>query len=881
MANDDKSFQDYFAEGREDMTRKAFPALSKFMDFSKEKAKTEDKASDEIEETEADTSRKRSKKSVNAVANEQVLDGLEDISEKLKIQSIVLVSQLEQATITNQLLSRLTTDGGGGGGFGGGRGSSASGGGGVVDTAVEAAGGASIWNYVKNLGKTLLGGAAGAAALGGAAAGSLIVGDISGNAGIKRASTADPTPDEISQMQIEANKPKISDNDNKIKDLQDILSRLETHLKLNTESEEEKLRISKEQLEIQKKIKDLEKENQNLAAGGETPNYGPWHAGGTAAGPIIDSPTANIPTPVATPVSGTMPFRLGTDHATHTMIGEGETPLSIIRGGGSGNNGQPARSAGGGGGSLHPSGPGGTRSTSGGRASGEGSAANKGEAWNFFKGKGYSDEETAAIMGNLQQESKFNPNANNPNDAGPGLPSEGIGQWNRQRRDNMMDFVSKQYGKPYDQLSSAEKYTGQLGFIDSELHTKDYAGALKSLKSGDYKRFGHQYEGYGSPPDQGGENTRENNATRLLREGRSGKFSNNGKDSQEGGSGTSQSFAPPKNTGEVLDHIAKARSLGLVNGEECVALAAGAVGVRLDHKHGAGSQVSDWRRGESASDTRLEPGTPVATFFDRNGKPTQNYAEGGNGGQPGADLDHAGVVVGYDKDGKGMTLADQWGGHSRDGKSWGGSGEGHTTHVTADGMITDANGNTHYSREHDIHSYAAIKLQNGGYLGGGNNPQQQHQAVPMHDSTGMPSRPWTQAINDGPENSQDIGKAAAEEMAQHEYNKRKGLRNPSTRDIGIQAHANQLNRTNKNILGDNDPTVAHELAKKSHEDAIKNASEKSKPMVVQQFSSTGGINTLTPGEKSGRLSGKEVGSVNPPPARLKELFTSNVNQKWY
>lgn len=47
----------------------------------------------------------------------------------------------------------------------------------------------------------------------------------------------------------------------------------------------------------------------------------------------------------------------------------------------------------------------------------------------YFKDKGLSKEAVAGIMGNIQKESGFNPNALNPKDSN-GLPSYGLIQWN-------------------------------------------------------------------------------------------------------------------------------------------------------------------------------------------------------------------------------------------------------------------------------------------------------------------------------------------------------------------------------------------------------------------------------------------------------------------
>ncbi len=59
--------------------------------------------------------------------------------------------------------------------------------------------------------------------------------------------------------------------------------------------------------------------------------------------------------------------------------------------------------------------------------------------YNQAVARGYTPQQASAIAGNLQRESgpNLNPNSVNPNDAGPGLDSYGIAQWNRERLANL------------------------------------------------------------------------------------------------------------------------------------------------------------------------------------------------------------------------------------------------------------------------------------------------------------------------------------------------------------------------------------------------------------------------------------------------------------
>ena len=132
-----QSFNDFFAEGMSNLSKAAFPQLSAFMDFSKEKQKDEDRSSGSANDAEENLRTPNGKRSGgNSIANEMVLDSLGAIDERLKVQGIVLVSQLEQQTQQTQLLQRLASSGmggGSGGAFGG------AGGGGILKTAEEMA----------------------------------------------------------------------------------------------------------------------------------------------------------------------------------------------------------------------------------------------------------------------------------------------------------------------------------------------------------------------------------------------------------------------------------------------------------------------------------------------------------------------------------------------------------------------------------------------------------------------------------------------------------------------------------------------------------------------------------------------------------------------
>jgi hypothetical protein len=98
-------------------------------------------------------------------------------------------------------------------------------------------------------------------------------------------------------------------------------------------------------------------------------------------------------------------------------------------------------------------------------------------AFNFFKSKGLTDEQSAAIVGNLDHEGGMNPNQHQIG----GGPGRGIGQWSVGDRwdttpgDNVADFAKKE-GKSPTSLDA------QLDFTWYELNKFKYLG-LNQLRS--------------------------------------------------------------------------------------------------------------------------------------------------------------------------------------------------------------------------------------------------------------------------------------------------------------------------------------------------------------------------------------------------------------
>lgn len=116
----------------------------------------------------------------------------------------------------------------------------------------------------------------------------------------------------------------------------------------------------------------------------------------------------------------------------------------------------------------------GTSGSGGGTTNLEGND-NAEKIWNFFKSKGWSDEQVAGVMGSLWGESNhFQPDLN---EEGNGI-GYGIAQWSFGRRTNLENYA-KSKGKPVSDLGV------QLDFLWTELEGDEHAAkdAVSSAKS--------------------------------------------------------------------------------------------------------------------------------------------------------------------------------------------------------------------------------------------------------------------------------------------------------------------------------------------------------------------------------------------------------------
>jgi hypothetical protein len=100
-----------------------------------------------------------------------------------------------------------------------------------------------------------------------------------------------------------------------------------------------------------------------------------------------------------------------------------------------------------------------------------------------LKKAGYAPHQIAGALGNFQQESSFNPGAINPNDPGG---SVGFGQWNRDRKQNLVNFANQMGGDPADPHVQAkfivhELQTSEKGAGDALRNANDVQGATAAM----------------------------------------------------------------------------------------------------------------------------------------------------------------------------------------------------------------------------------------------------------------------------------------------------------------------------------------------------------------------------------------------------------------
>jgi len=100
--------------------------------------------------------------------------------------------------------------------------------------------------------------------------------------------------------------------------------------------------------------------------------------------------------------------------------------------------------------------------------------AHESQIWEFFESKGYSPIMTAAIMGNLKQESGLKPH-DRPivYRAGAAFGGLGVAQWGGGRRNNLISMFPEKY----------EETESQLAFICHELENGNYKDVKKDMQN--------------------------------------------------------------------------------------------------------------------------------------------------------------------------------------------------------------------------------------------------------------------------------------------------------------------------------------------------------------------------------------------------------------
>jgi hypothetical protein len=173
---------------------------------------------------------------------------------------------------------------------------------------------------------------------------------------------------------------------------------------------------------------------------------------------------------------------------------------------------------------------------------------------------------------------------------------------------------------------------------------------------------------------------------------------------------------------------------GNLSNPQCVALAKAYVG--------SNSSVTEWRRGSNVMDGTLKPGTPIATFMDRQGNPSTMYDGGQGVGAPGNHTTHAAVFLDYQRDGAGKITG------IRVMEQYKGSGGAHERTYPVGGFGTNNAANYH-----------SINDKSGSPLGS-TNPMVQNAAVdppktPLADYTSkvpMQANPPPKPVEAKPEN---------------------------------------------------------------------------------------------------------------------------------
>ena len=328
-------------------------------------------------------------------------------------------------------------------------------------------------------------------------------------------------------------------------------------------------------------------------------------------------------------------------------------------------------------------------------------AKNQQEAYKAFKDLGYSDDSARVAVAGLSGESLKKPDDIHPDPSrsNPNQKAHGIASWDDARSLR----IKQQFGKMPNEMSIPE----QVKALDWEQknYYKDTYSALHNDKMTAQEKMQSFVGKFERPANVGG----EVNKRMGLYQG----FDPNAPDSAQIDGG-----GPGKESGDqVVNRLQAMKRSGLVTNEQCVSLAAASVGLKPGQWN-----VHNWDMSHEAKPGSLPIGTPVATHMDDQRNQSSKYAGGGSG-TPGANKDHAAVIIGYeyDKSGNviGMKVAEQYSGS--------GGIKTHTYYYGKGGAT-----------EKNASNYAPIYGPDGKPLGGENNPlyRQQQMEAAKHQEEG-------------------------------------------------------------------------------------------------------------------------------------------------
>lgn len=139
-------------------------------------------------------------------------------------------------------------------------------------------------------------------------------------------------------------------------------------------------------------------------------------------------------------------------------------------------------------------------------------------AFNYFKGKGFTDQQAAGIVGNLMTESyaQIDPNAYNP--AGGGMGAYGIAQFRGSRLKGLLDFAGQQgdtsmdgtVGMPLQaKMKEPEKKGGIRGLLDFASERNPETGLSR------FEQFAAALDPLIMPSMRAGEGIRQRGAQRV------------------------------------------------------------------------------------------------------------------------------------------------------------------------------------------------------------------------------------------------------------------------------------------------------------------------------------------------------------------------------